>query len=113
MIEDEFRRSGQNGALIAAMLVSGLTLIERRPVLAGALLAGLCIKPQFMLLLQNHVHHQSLFIQSFLQTHTSWNYFCSNQASILSIRSAFFKPLTVIFFDMAKAFSTATVSLFS
>jgi hypothetical protein len=39
--------SGQNGALIAALLVGGLLLADRRPAIAGALLGALIIKPQF------------------------------------------------------------------
>jgi hypothetical protein len=41
---------GQNGALTAALLVGGLLLVERRPVLAGVLLGLLTIKPQLGML---------------------------------------------------------------
>jgi len=43
--------SGQDGYFTAALLGSGLTLVERRPVVAGALLGTLCYKPQFGILL--------------------------------------------------------------
>jgi hypothetical protein len=39
--------AGQNGALVAALLVGGLLLADRRPAIAGALLGALIIKPQF------------------------------------------------------------------
>lgn len=42
---------GQNGALTAALLIGGLWLVDRRPVLAGAMLGLLVIKPQLGLLL--------------------------------------------------------------
>lgn len=42
--------TGQTGALISALLLGGLTLTERRPILAGALLGALVIKPQFAIL---------------------------------------------------------------
>jgi len=42
--------TGQTGALISALLLGGLLLIERRPILAGALLGALVIKPQFAIL---------------------------------------------------------------
>lgn len=41
---------GQNGALIAAMLLAGLFLAPKRPVLAGILFGLMTIKPQFGLL---------------------------------------------------------------
>ena len=41
---------GQNGALTAALLVGGLSLLQRRPLLAGALLGMLILKPQLALL---------------------------------------------------------------
>lgn len=43
--------SGQNGAITAAMLVGGLMLLDRRPILAGALLGLLSVKPQLALLI--------------------------------------------------------------
>lgn len=43
--------TGQTGALISAMLLGGLLLIDRRPVLAGVLLGALIIKPQFAVIL--------------------------------------------------------------
>lgn len=43
--------TGQTGALISALLFSGLLLIDRRPVLAGIILGALVIKPQFAALL--------------------------------------------------------------
>jgi len=43
--------AGQNGYFTAALLGSGLALIERRPIVAGVLLGLLCYKPQFGLLL--------------------------------------------------------------
>ncbi len=43
--------TGQTGALIGALLIGGLVLIDRRPLLAGALLGALIIKPQFAVLL--------------------------------------------------------------
>lgn len=43
--------SGQNGQLSAVLLAGGLMLLERRPVLAGLVLGGLCYKPQLALLL--------------------------------------------------------------
>ncbi len=42
--------TGQNGSLIAAILFGGLSLVHRRPILAGAILGALVIKPQFGLL---------------------------------------------------------------
>lgn len=42
---------GQNGTLTAALLVGGLLLIDRRPLLAGLLLGALIVKPQMGLLL--------------------------------------------------------------
>ena len=42
---------GQNGAFTAALLISGLCLIDTRPVLAGALLGLLIFKPQIAILL--------------------------------------------------------------
>ena len=42
--------AGQNGSLIAATLFGGLSLVDRKPVLAGAILGALVIKPQFGLL---------------------------------------------------------------
>ena len=42
---------GQNGFLSAALLGGGLVLLERRPILAGALLGLLSYKPQLGLLL--------------------------------------------------------------
>ena len=42
---------GQNGYYTAALLVWGLTLAERRPMLAGLLLGLLCSKPQLGVLL--------------------------------------------------------------
>ncbi len=42
---------GQNGFLSAALLLGGLRLIDRRPVLAGVLLGLLCFKPQLGLLI--------------------------------------------------------------
>jgi hypothetical protein len=43
--------SGQNGYFTAAMLAGGLMLLDRRPLVSGALLGLLCIKPQMALLL--------------------------------------------------------------
>jgi hypothetical protein len=42
--------TGQNGSLTGALLCGGLLLVQRRPVLAGAMLGALIIKPQFALL---------------------------------------------------------------
>ena len=42
---------GQNGFLTAALLAAGLTMLERRPWLAGAALAALAYKPQFAVVL--------------------------------------------------------------
>ena len=42
---------GQNGAFTAALLIGGLSLIDRRPALAGALLGLLIFKPQIAVLL--------------------------------------------------------------
>lgn len=42
--------NGQNGALIAAALAGGLLFSQRRPILAGALLGLLTLKPQLGLL---------------------------------------------------------------
>ena len=42
---------GQNALLTAAILGAGLTALERRPVLAGAVLGLLCYKPHFGVLL--------------------------------------------------------------
>ncbi len=42
---------GQNGFLTAALLVGGLALLEKRPILAGVLLGLLSFKPQLGLLL--------------------------------------------------------------
>jgi hypothetical protein len=41
---------GQNGLLSAALLIGGLRLLDRRPVIAGVLLGLLCFKPQLALL---------------------------------------------------------------
>ena len=41
---------GQNGLLSAALLIGGLRLLDRRPVIAGVLLGLLCFKPQLGLL---------------------------------------------------------------
>jgi hypothetical protein len=43
--------TGQNGSLTAALLFGGLTLVHRRPVLGGAILGMLIIKPQLALLM--------------------------------------------------------------
>jgi hypothetical protein len=43
--------TGQNGFLVAALLVGGLILLDRRPILAGVLFGVLTIKPQLGLLL--------------------------------------------------------------
>ncbi len=43
--------AGQGGFLLAALLVGGLRLLERRPLLAGVLFGLLTCKPQFGLLL--------------------------------------------------------------
>jgi len=42
---------GQNGFLTAALLTGGLLNLERRPLLAGALLACLAYKPQFTVMI--------------------------------------------------------------
>ena len=42
---------GQNGFLMAAIFLGGLSLIEKRPVLAGAILGCLILKPQLALML--------------------------------------------------------------
>ena len=42
--------TGQNGGLTAALLFGGLSLVRSRPVLGGAILGGLLIKPQLALL---------------------------------------------------------------
>ena len=42
--------AGQNGSLTAALLYGGLFLVQRRPVVAGAILGALVIKPQFVML---------------------------------------------------------------
>jgi len=42
---------GQNGFLTAALLIGGLTNLDRRPTLSGVLLGILTVKPQFGLLL--------------------------------------------------------------
>ena len=42
---------GQNGAFTAALLLGGLSLIDRRPALAGALLGLLIFKPQIAVML--------------------------------------------------------------
>ena len=43
--------SGQNGCLTAALLAGGLLLLDRRPLVSGALLGLLAMKPQMALLL--------------------------------------------------------------
>jgi hypothetical protein len=43
--------SGQNGYFTAALLIWGITLVDRRPVAAGILLGMLCYKPQMGILL--------------------------------------------------------------
>ena len=43
--------SGQNGYFTAALLAGGLLLLDRRPLLSGALLGLLAVKPQMALLL--------------------------------------------------------------
>ncbi len=42
---------GQNGAFSAALMIAGLSLIDRRPAMAGALLGLLIFKPQIAILL--------------------------------------------------------------
>ncbi len=42
---------GQTGFLVAGLMAGGLTLLDRRPALAGVLLALVAIKPQFGLLI--------------------------------------------------------------
>jgi len=42
--------TGQNGSLTGALLLGGLSLVQRRPVLAGVILGALIIKPQLGLL---------------------------------------------------------------
>jgi hypothetical protein len=42
---------GQNGAVSAALLIGGLSLIDRRPALAGVLLGLLVFKPQIAIML--------------------------------------------------------------
>lgn len=42
---------GQNGALTAALLIAGVWLVDRRPILAGLCIGLLAIKPQLALLL--------------------------------------------------------------
>lgn len=44
-------QSGQNGVFTAVLLGCGLTLLDRRPVVAGLLLGALCYKPQLGVLL--------------------------------------------------------------
>jgi hypothetical protein len=43
--------TGQNGFLVAAILIGGLTMLDRRPILAGVLFGILSIKPQLGILL--------------------------------------------------------------
>jgi hypothetical protein len=43
--------SGQNGYFTAAALAGGLMLLDRRPIIAGALLGLLCFKPHMAVLL--------------------------------------------------------------
>ncbi|WP_456711893.1 glycosyltransferase family 87 protein [Bradyrhizobium sp. USDA 4353] len=43
--------TGQNGFLSAALLIGGLRLLPRHPVIAGSLLGLLAYKPQFVLLM--------------------------------------------------------------
>ena len=43
--------SGQNGYFTAALFAGGLMLLDRRPLVSGALLGLLCVKPQMALLL--------------------------------------------------------------
>jgi alpha-1,2-mannosyltransferase len=43
--------SGQNGFLIPALLIGGLSVLDRRPILAGVLFGILTVKPQLGLLL--------------------------------------------------------------
>jgi hypothetical protein len=43
--------TGQNGALTSAVLFGGLLLVHRRPILAGAILGVLIIKPQLGILM--------------------------------------------------------------
>jgi hypothetical protein len=43
--------TGQNGFLVAALLIGGLILLDRRPILAGVLFGILTVKPQLGLLL--------------------------------------------------------------
>ncbi|WP_257170241.1 glycosyltransferase family 87 protein [Bradyrhizobium sp. SRS-191] len=43
--------TGQNGFLSAALLIGGLRLLARHPVIAGSLLGLLAYKPQFVLLM--------------------------------------------------------------
>ena len=41
---------GQNAFLTTAVIVAGITLLDRRPILAGAVLGLLSVKPQFCLM---------------------------------------------------------------
>ena len=43
--------AGSNAVLVAALIVGGVTLLETRPLLAGALLGVVIFKPQFFVLL--------------------------------------------------------------
>ena len=43
--------NGQNAFVTAALLCAGLTQLERRPLLAGAILGGLAFKPQLALII--------------------------------------------------------------
>jgi alpha-1,2-mannosyltransferase len=43
--------AGSNSVLVAALIVGGVTLLETRPLLAGALLGVVIFKPQFFVLL--------------------------------------------------------------
>jgi hypothetical protein len=43
--------AGSNSVLVAALIVSGVTLLETQPLLAGALLGMVVFKPQFFVLL--------------------------------------------------------------
>lgn len=42
---------GQNGLLMVALVCSGVSLLDRRPMMAGVLLGMMCCKPQFAVLM--------------------------------------------------------------
>jgi glycosyl transferase family 87 len=76
--------SGQNGYFTAAALAGGLMLLDRRPIIAGAVLGLLCFKP-----------HMALLLPVALMVDGRWKSFLAAAAS-----AAFFTAVSVVFFGI-------------